>query len=70
LIVVRHAFTHFRITVYAFECDYLSPGEPRALDVRAWHWATLGELDDYALPVVDRKIAAAISDSWRQARLV
>jgi A/G-specific adenine glycosylase len=70
LIVVRHAFTHLRITVYAFECRYLSPGEPKALDVHAWHWVMLRELDDYALPVVDRKIAAAISDSWRQPRLV
>jgi A/G-specific adenine glycosylase len=70
LTVVHHAFTHFRITVYAFECRYLSPGEPKALGVDAWHWVTPDELDDYALPVVDRKIAVVISDSWRQPRLM
>jgi A/G-specific adenine glycosylase len=70
IIVVQHAFTHFRITVYAFECRYLSDGEPKALGVHAWRWVDLDELDDYALPVVDRKIAAAVSDAWRQPRLI
>lgn len=70
IIVVQHAFTHFRITVYAFECHYLSEGEPRALGVHAWRWVDLDELDNYALPVVDRRIAAAVHEAWRQPRLI
>ena len=70
LAVVRHAFTHFRITVYAFECRYLSTGDPKTLDVHDWCWVTPDELDDYALPVVDRKIAGIVRDSWRQPRLI
>ena len=70
IIVVQHAFTHFRITVYAFECRYLSDGAPQALGVQAWRWVDLDELDDYALPVVDRKIAVAVRDAWRQPRLI
>jgi A/G-specific adenine glycosylase len=70
LTVIRHAFTHFRITVYAFECRYLSRGDPKAVGVQAWRWVTLPELDDFALPVVDRKIAAVVHDSWRQPRLI
>ena len=70
ILVVQHAFTHFRITVYAFECRYLSHDEPQALGVHAWRWVTLGELDDYALPVVDRRIAGVVSDAWRQPRLI
>ncbi|MBN1642639.1 MAG: A/G-specific adenine glycosylase [Anaerolineae bacterium] len=68
--VVRHAFTHFRVTVYAFDCRYRSAGPPKALGVRDWRWVTLEELDDYALPVVDRKIAAAVHERWRQPRLI
>jgi len=68
--VVRHAFTHIRITVYAFRCRYLSDHEPKSLAVNAWQWVTLDELEDYALPVVDRKIAAAVHDSWHQPRLI
>jgi A/G-specific adenine glycosylase len=68
--VVRHAFTHFRITVYAFDCRYLSKKAPKALGVRDWRWVLLGELEDYALPVVDRKIAAAVDKRWRQPRLI
>jgi A/G-specific adenine glycosylase len=66
LTVVRHAYTHFRITVYAFECRYGSSNEPSALQVEDWRWITLDELDDYALPVVDRKIAVVVRDAWRQ----
>jgi A/G-specific adenine glycosylase len=67
LTVVRHAYTHFRVTVYAFECRYRSPQEPVSIDVHDWRWITPDELDDYALPVVDRKIAAVVREGWRQA---
>ena len=70
LTVVRHAFTHFRITVYAYECRCLSEDDPKALGVDAWQWVTPSELDDYALPVVDRKIAAVVSDTWHQPQLI
>jgi A/G-specific adenine glycosylase len=67
LTVVRHAYTHFRVTVYAFECRYASPGEPSALGVEDWRWVTPDQLDDYAMPVVDRKIVAVLREAWRQA---
>lgn len=70
LAVVRHAFTHYRITVYAFECRYLSSGEPKATGVDDWRWVSLSDLDSYALPVVDRKIAAVVHDSWHQLQLI
>jgi len=67
LTVVRHAYTHFRVTVYAFECQYASPGEPSATGVEDWRWVTLDQLDDYAMPVVDRKIVVVLREAWRQA---
>ena len=42
--VVEHGFTHFKITLHAFECLYrgaLPPHvEPQALGVRDWAWVT------------------------------
>jgi A/G-specific adenine glycosylase len=70
LTVVRHAFTHFRITVYAYECRYLSEEEPKTLGVEDWRWVALSELYDYALPVVDRRIANVVNERWRQPRLI
>jgi len=69
LTVVHHAYTHFRVTVYAFECEYASPGEPQAIGVNAWEWIGMDDLDEYALPVVDRKIADIVRAPWEQAPL-
>ena len=52
---VRHAYTHFRITLHAFECR-LVRGRPRKIDVADWRWVTLDELDDFAFAVADHKI--------------
>lgn len=59
---VKHAYTHFKITLYAFTCEYIG-GDPQAIGCDAWAWATLDELDDYAFPVTDQKIIAALRKS-------
>ncbi|HEX2190529.1 MAG TPA: A/G-specific adenine glycosylase [Longimicrobiaceae bacterium] len=58
---VAHAFTHVRATYHAIRCEWLG-GEPRALGYDAWAWAAPGELDAYALPVAQRKIAALATE--------
>jgi A/G-specific adenine glycosylase len=59
LLAVRHAYTHFRITLHAFECRYVS-GQPRALGCAAWKWVKPGELDRYAFPKANHAIIAAL----------
>jgi A/G-specific adenine glycosylase len=59
---VQHAYTHFRITLYAFHAHHVG-GEPQALGCAAWRWLTLDELDAYPFPVTDRKIIAALRRS-------
>lgn len=59
-VVVRHAFTHFKITLHAFTCQYHS-GPPRALGVRDWVWVTPDQLDDYSFGKADREIIAALN---------
>lgn len=66
--VVRHGYTHFRITLYAFYGEIAS-GEPRAIGCAAWTWATLDDLDRYAFPVTDRKIIALLRDGGGQLGL-
>ncbi len=57
--VIRHAYTHFRITLHAFECRYRS-GEPQALGCSAWAWVALDDLDRYAFAATDRRIIAVL----------
>ena len=59
LIVVRHAYTHFRITLHAFHCRLLG-GQPRALDCADWDWITLADADRFAFSSADQKILAAL----------
>ncbi len=62
---VKHAYTHFRITLYAFACRYVG-GEPQPIGCAAWTWTTLDELDRYAFPVTDQKIIAMLRGESRQ----
>ena len=56
---VEHAYTHFRITLYAFECDYVS-GRARAIGCAAVRWIRPKELDRFAFPAANKKIIAEL----------
>jgi A/G-specific adenine glycosylase len=60
LVVVKHAYTHFRITLHAFRCQLVA-GQPRCLDCAAFRWVRPAELDALPMSVADRKIAQALS---------
>jgi A/G-specific adenine glycosylase len=66
-ISVRHAFTHFRITLHAFWCRIIS-GEPQAIAVQNWTWVQEAELDAFAFGKADREVIAALRQ--RGARLL
>ncbi|MBN1812873.1 MAG: A/G-specific adenine glycosylase [Anaerolineae bacterium] len=61
LTVVKHAYTHFRITLHVFRCRVMS-GEPCCLDCAAFRWAPLAELDALPMSVTDRKIAQILQE--------
>lgn len=56
---VKHAYTHFRITLYAMHATYIS-GEIQHLGVIDHAWVTLDDLDSYAFANTDRKIIEAL----------
>ncbi len=58
-VVVRHAFTHFKITLHAFECRYRS-GPPQTIGAQDFAWVRLDELDRYSFGKADRDIIAAL----------
>ena len=60
LAAIRHAYTHFRITLHVFDCRHLA-GEPQALDCADWRWVRLEQLPDFAFPVTDQKIIRLLS---------
>jgi A/G-specific adenine glycosylase len=57
LCTVEHSFTHFHMTLHAFDCLWLS-GKPQCLGCTDLQWVTLDELDAYAFPVADQRIIA------------
>ncbi len=56
---IKHAFTHFRITLHAFHATHTG-GTPQHIDVANHAWVTLDDLDNYAFAVTDQKIIAAL----------
>jgi A/G-specific adenine glycosylase len=62
---IKHAYTHFRITLYAFECQHVS-GEPGAIECADWAWVALGDLDSYAFAVTDQQIIAVLREGGGQ----
>ena len=53
--VVDHAYSHFKITMHAFQCHWLR-GRPRAIGCAAWKWIAPRDLARYAFPAANRKI--------------
>ena len=58
--VVRHAFTHFKITLHAFTCQYVS-GPPQAIGVRDFAWVKPEDLEQYSFGKADREVIQALT---------
>ncbi len=56
---VKHAYTHFRITLHAFHARHVA-GRPQNIGVTNHAWVTLPELEQYAFAVTDQKIITAL----------
>ncbi len=56
LLELKHAYTHFRITLHAFSCAWRT-GAPQPLGYAAVAWAAAADLERYPLAVTDRRIA-------------
>lgn len=52
----RHAYTHFKVILTAYYCDYMS-GEFQALGVQEYRWVPIAELLRYPMGKIDRMIS-------------
>lgn len=56
LTTVQHAYSHFKVTVYAFQCELQSA--PQNANLR---WIPMSDLDGYPMGKIDRQIAKMIA---------
>jgi len=52
---LSHAYSHFKITLYAFRC-LLTDGQPTSREGQPIRWVRIDEFDDYAFPRANRKL--------------
>lgn len=62
----KHAYTHFRVTVHAFEC-HIKAGIPQLLDHQQLRWVEPRNLDSFPMGKVDRAIARMLLTGRREA---
>jgi A/G-specific adenine glycosylase len=55
LLNVRHAYTHLRVTLHAFEATWMK-GRTRAIGCQAFRWIRPARLDDFAFPAATLRI--------------
>ncbi|PSB29555.1 A/G-specific adenine glycosylase [Stenomitos frigidus] len=59
LIVVDHAYSHFRVTLNVHHCRHVS-GEPQAIECDEVRWVTLTDIDQYPFPKANVQIIEAL----------
>jgi A/G-specific adenine glycosylase len=62
---VEHAYSHFKITLHAFQCRWVR-GRPRAVGCAAWKWIAPRDLAQYAFPAANRKVIARLVQVGRR----
>ncbi len=60
--VYQHAYTHYRVTLHAFECK-LVLGDPLPIQVAEVRWATPKDLAQYPMGKIDRQISKSLVSS-------
>jgi A/G-specific adenine glycosylase len=61
----KHAYTHFRVTLHAFQCCILR-GELRLIQAADMRWVTINELTEYPMGKIDRQISKSLLSSTSQ----
>ena len=56
---VKHAFTHFEMTLHGYHCSFLG-GEARHRDGEDCRWVRLGDLQDFAFPKAHQRLIEAV----------
>lgn len=57
--IVKHAYTHFKITLHAFKCAVLS-GTPEPKSADEIRWISLEEMEQYPFPKANKRVLDSI----------
>jgi A/G-specific adenine glycosylase len=57
--IYHHAYTHFRVTLYAFKCTLLK-GEPHPIEAAELRWVSPAELSQFPMGKIDRQISQSL----------
>lgn len=60
--VVKHAFTHFRMTLHAFHARHVD-GTPQAIDCADWCWVEMDKLKTFPFPKADLRIIESLRET-------
>lgn len=60
--VFKHAYTHFKITLYAYYCS-LVKDEPAALEASEIRWVKMPDLGQYPMGKIDRMISCRLEET-------
>ncbi len=60
LFTIPHTYSHFRITLHVYHCDFLS-GNPKALGCMDFKWVHPSALSRYAFPAANHPIIEALN---------
>ena len=59
--IVKHAYTHFRITLHALHAVFQAGQQIKHIGVKDHAWVTLDDLKHYPFAVTDQKIIQALT---------
>jgi A/G-specific adenine glycosylase len=62
---VNHTYTHFRITLQAYECSLLK-GTPKPRACQNWRWVSLTDFKKLPLSKIDRMIVRQAEDECNE----
>ena len=65
---LNHAYSHFKITLYAYQCRLLG-GTPRGREGQPIRWVAVSDLDDYAFPRANRRLIEKLQTRQRRPTL-
>jgi A/G-specific adenine glycosylase len=68
--VYRHAYTHFKVTLHAFQCDLVDGSQPEAHEHADLRWVLPTDLVDYPMGKIDRQISSRIAGEDLEAHRV
>jgi A/G-specific adenine glycosylase len=61
---VKHAYTHFKITLHAYQCTYIS-GNPKPKASQEYRWVSPGDLPNFAFPKANKTVLEQVVSEWK-----